>query len=204
MRSPHSRASPAPSLRPPVHSCCRHKKEKKRHSHSRSRSRSASPADRKRQHGNGRQRSREQEDVPPPLLPPAPQEGDTAAQQMSAEEVAAWEAAARVAEAQDVAGGAEADSELAGYNPAAYDWDAFLEDEGGGGGGGDQQHLEHGQGNGLAVRDVAPEPVTAGANAKGHSILALPEAKQLFLPSVPSPSTPPEEGKDACLLAGGS
>jgi hypothetical protein len=116
---PAAPCAPPPKL---VIMLCRSKRDKKRNSRSRSRSQSASRGKRRRSSqllSEERAGSGQQEAA---LHPPD-----------AGEDEAAWAAAAEFAAAL-AAGAVEAEQEpLADYNPAAYDWDAFLDDGDGAG-----------------------------------------------------------------------
>lgn len=99
-------ANIAPSL-PPC-PCHRRKKEKKRRSRSRSRSLSAATPAAKRPRTEA-------------AVQPADQQPSS---RMSAEELLAWEAAARLAAGDS---DAAAEAEDPGYDPDAYDWEGWLD-----------------------------------------------------------------------------
>ena len=91
----------------PPYLCHRRKKEKRRRSHSRSRSPSSDPGAAKR----------------PRVDAAAVQQPSS---RMSAEELLAWEAAARLA-AGEVDAAAAAEAEDPAYDPEAYDWEGWLD-----------------------------------------------------------------------------
>jgi hypothetical protein len=173
-------------------SLCRQKKERKRRDSSRSRSRSPSHGRRKR-HADERRRGASHSRSAAQADGQARHQQQQQRQQqqgMSMEEAAAWEA---VAEALD-AGEEPAEGELAGYNPAAYDWDAFLGDDAGG----------EGSGNELAVREGTSGPVAADSMNQGYHLAASMRAStqgqascgdhmRRSVLSATAPSTPPSE-----------